>query len=106
MGKIVYSVTATMPAGDDGQTYIDWLVGGHIEGVLLGGAETGEVIRLDGAAVRIESRYVFPSRQAFATYEAGPAIALREDGKRRFGPEKGYSFERRVGESVEGALTT
>ena len=97
MPKISYCVTATLPDEATAAEYLDWLLGGHIEGVLVGGAERGEVVRLDGDAIRIESRYVFPSREAMADYEAGPAIPLREDGKRRFG-DRGVSFERRVGE--------
>lgn len=97
MAKVSYCVTATLPDEATAGEYLDWLLGGHIEGVLVGGAERAEVVRLDGEPIRIESRYVFPSRQAMADYEAGPAIPLREDGKRRFG-DRGVSFERRVGE--------
>lgn len=105
MGKIVYSVTATIPDAASAEEYVRWLVDGHVEGVLLGGAETGEVVRLEGEPIRVETRYVFSSREAFAAYEAGPAIALRSDGKQRFPSERGFTFERRVGVAVGVALT-
>ncbi|MFG0275859.1 MAG: DUF4286 domain-containing protein [Phycisphaerales bacterium] len=96
MAKVSYCVTATLPDEATAREYLDWLLGGHIEGVLVGGAERAAVVRLDGPPIRIESRYVFPSREAMAAYEAGPAIPLREDGKRRFG-DRSVTFERRVG---------
>jgi hypothetical protein len=106
MSKIVYSVTATIPDAASAEEYVQWLVDGHVEGVLLGGAETGEVVRLDGDPIRVETRYVFPSREAFNAYEAGPAAELRADGKRRFPAERGFQFERRVGVSVGVGITT
>jgi hypothetical protein len=98
MGKLSYCVTATLPDADSARAYQDWLLQGHVEGVLLGGAERAEVVRLDAEPLRIETRYVFPSREAFAAYEAGPAAALRADGQTRFPPSSGVRFERRVGE--------
>ena len=105
MARISYCVTASLPDEATALEYLDWLHGGHLDGVLLGGAETAEVVRLDGDGFRIETRYCFPSRDAFASYEAGPAVALREDGRARFGPERGIAFERRVGEVVNGQIT-
>lgn len=96
MAKVSYCVTATLPDEATAREYLGWLLDGHIEGVLVGGAERAAVVRLDGDPIRIESRYVFPSRDAMAAYEAGPAKPLREAGARRFG-ERGVSFERRVG---------
>lgn len=97
MAKISYCVTATLPDEATAREYLGWLLGRHIEGVLIGGSERAEVVRLDGEPARIETRYVFPSRAALGAYEAGPALALREDGRRRFG-DRGVGFERRVGE--------
>lgn len=97
MGRIVYSVVATLPDPRMLDEYVAWLTGGHVDGVIEGGALSGEVVRLDGEGLRVESRYVFADRAAFERYEREFAPALRADGAARFG-NAGVVFERRVGE--------
>lgn len=100
MPKFFYAVTATCGDASLRDEYVAWLLGGHIDGVLEGGAESGRVVLLDGdAPYRVEAQYVFPSRAAFDAYAAGPAVPLRADGVRRFG-DRDVQFERRMGEIV------
>ncbi len=98
MPALLYAVTATIHDPGLCREYTRWLLAGHIDAVLRGGATAASVVRLDGdGPARIETRYRFPSREAFAAYEAGPAIALREEGRALFAG-RGVEFERRVGE--------
>ena len=79
---LIYSVRSEF---DDGQTrrrYIDWLIQGHAQAVVEAGARSAEIVSYDDGSV--EARYAFDSREAFAAYEAGPAVALRADSKARF----------------------
>lgn len=101
---LAYTVVATLPDERTLEEYIAWLLGGHIQAVLRGGATAAEVIGLDrddrkgsGAPFQVESRYTFPTREAFATYEADHAPALRADGATRFGGRAGVSFSRAFG---------
>lgn len=75
-----------------------------MQGVIAGGATSAELNVLDAEAdnnaVRVESIYIFPSRAALEAYFAGPAVALREDGKARFVDTKKATFTRRIGEIV------
>lgn len=99
MGKVFYAVTASITDPATARAYRDWLEGGHADAVIAGGAESARVVELDSEGThRIETQYVFPSRAAFEAYEAGPAVELRADGRRRFA--EGVVFERRVGEIV------
>jgi len=104
MPKLFYAVTASIEDDATATEYLDWLTQGHVAQVLKGGAESALIVRLARFAhdqpVRLETQYVFPSREAFDAYEQGPAIELREDGRQRFA-DRGVSFERRVGEFTE-----
>ena len=94
-----YSVTATLPDEATAERFMAWLVEGHIADVVEGGARSGHAIRLDSESgeIRIESRYLFPSREAYDAYCEGPALALRAEGVEKFG-NAGVSFERRAGQ--------
>ncbi len=79
---LIYSVRTEF---DDAQTrrrYLDWLTLGHCEAVVEAGARSFEIVSYDDGSV--ETQYEFASREAFAAYEAGPAVALRADGKAKF----------------------
>lgn len=93
---LVYTVIATVPPAvlDD---YVDWLLDGHVQAVVAGGAEQATVTRIDGDPVRIESRYIFRDQAAFARYEAEVAPALRADGIARFVEPHGATFTRWTG---------
>jgi hypothetical protein len=82
---IVYSVRSEFSDPDTRQRYLDWLTGGHAQALIAqGGALRAEVALLDDGSV--ETRYLFASREAFAAYEAGPAVALRADSVAKFPP--------------------
>ncbi|MFG0284377.1 MAG: DUF4286 family protein [Phycisphaerales bacterium JB039] len=100
MSQIAYTVTATLPDRATAEAYIQWLREGHMQQVIDGGALSGQAFLLegDGPHVRVESRYIFPDREAFNAYERTTAPALRADGQRRFGQTPGVSFERRIGQ--------
>ncbi|GIG62365.1 hypothetical protein Lfu02_67370 [Longispora fulva] len=95
---LVYSVRAVLADADERGRYLDWLLGGHVDAVLAGGALTGEVTALDDGSV--ESRYTFASRESFAAYETEVAPKLRADGVGRF---PGAVFTRTVGERLVSA---
>jgi len=56
-----------------------WLRDRHISDVLAAGAESAEIVVVDGA-VALEVRYRFASRDAFAAYERDHAPRLRAEG--------------------------
>lgn len=76
---------------------------GHIQSVIGGGALKGDIIRITDPAipVQVETRYLFPNRQAFDRYTQTTAPMLRAEGLRRFPPERGVIFQRRLGEVVD-----
>jgi len=85
-----YTVTAETESPDAAEAYRAWLLGGHIQSVIEGGASRGELIQIEsepGDPIRIQSRYIFQSREMFETYEREYASALREEGIRLFGPK-------------------
>ena len=105
--QLAYSVIATLPNEATLDEYVAWLRDGHIEAVVRGGASAGWVIRHDplpGMPLRVEARYLFPSRAAFERYVAESAPALRAEGLARFPASRGVTFERVVG-MVEWAWT-
>lgn len=60
-----------------------------------------QVFRHDGDELKVTSSYVFPSREAFRTYEETVAPGLRADGVQRFSSTgKAVAFQRSLGEIV------
>ena len=97
---LAYTVTCEVDDPAVAEEYLAWLSGGHLAAVCAAGALDAEVVRLDGDAIRIETRYHFASPEAFAAYERDHAAELRQDGLARFPPERGMRFVRSVGETV------
>eukprot|EP01031_Cornospumella_fuschlensis_P022533 gene22533-27502_t len=97
-----YIVTATLRDVGILDEYVNWLKGGHVQLVVAGGARSAEVVVLDSDdhTVRVESIYLFDSRAALQAYFDGPALELREDGKRLWMDTGKVSFSRRVGNVV------
>ena len=94
--EIEYRVTATIPDEALVGEYLRWLIEGHLEAVIAGGAYQASLLqRVDADPAEIESVYRFASEEDFATYEKDFAPALRAEGLARFG-ESGISFSRRV----------
>lgn len=110
--RILYMVAATLPDEATAREYIAWLEDGHIDqivgagaegGEVSGGAHSGMIVRIDtppGERPRVETHYVFSTRENYDRYIASRAPALRAEGLKRFPPERGIVFERRVGEIV------
>jgi len=107
MPEVAYTVVATLPDERTLAEYVEWLLGGHTQAVVRGGAVSAEVIgpcptgpKGPEMIFRVESRYVFPTQEAFEAYEALHAPALRAEGITRFGGRGGISFARSVGQVV------
>jgi hypothetical protein len=100
MGRVVYSVIATVPDEQTRAEYLDWLVTEHIGDVVEAGAEKGRALAVlePATPLQVESQYEFASMEAFERYVAEAAPRLRAEGLRRFGAERGIAFQRRVGE--------
>lgn len=105
-----YAVTANLPSIAVRDEYVAWLaVGagghGHIADVIAAGAASGEVIVLDGDAIRVQARYTFANRASFDAYVRDHAPRLRAEGLARFG-SSGITFERAAGEVVYAGPST
>jgi hypothetical protein len=107
MARVLYAVTATLPDRATLEEYVAWLEDGHVDHVIKGGAHSAMIVRLDPQArgggagpFRVETQYVFATRELFEQYEARHAPALRADGLKRFPPARGVTMERRIGEIV------
>lgn len=103
--RLSYVVTAELESEEVRDRYLAWLgTGGHARDVCAAGASSCEVVLLDGAAIRVETRYVFASREAFERYEREEAPRLRAEGRALF--PSGVEFTRHTGivVHVEGAL--
>jgi hypothetical protein len=98
MERLAYTVIATLPDAATATEYAEWLVGGHVQQVLAGGALRAAVVRVEGLVDRfqVESRYVFENRADFDRYVAETAPKLRAEGLLRFPPARGVAFERRI----------
>lgn len=106
---VAYTVRIECPSAALASEMVAWLVGGHVAEVCAAGALRAEVAVVDDAVGddggarsdglrRIECRYLFATRDAFAAYERDHAPRLRADGLRRFPPAAGVRYERSVGE--------
>ncbi|MFN0133101.1 MAG: DUF4286 family protein [Phycisphaerales bacterium] len=102
MSAIAYTVIASFPDAPTRDEYIAWLEDGHIDLVIRHGAHAASIIRVIDPAqpIQVEVRYTFSTRDLFDTYIRDHAPALRADGLRRFPPDRGITFVRRVGQIV------
>jgi hypothetical protein len=106
MAKVWYAVIATLPSPEIADEYVHWLEDGHVDAVLNAGAHSAMIIRFDrlpgdtlpDAARQVMTQYVFATRELFDRYVEHHAPALRADGLKLFGPERGIKMERRLGE--------
>ncbi|MFO0663519.1 MAG: DUF4286 family protein [Polyangiaceae bacterium] len=76
-----------------------WLVEEHCRDVCEAGALSGEIVRVDGDVLALESRYVFASREAFLKYESEHAPRLRAEGLAKKGNDD-VRFSRHTGEII------
>lgn len=96
-------VVATLPSEDVQREYLTWLEDGHVDAVIKGGAHSAMIVKLEASPEgkpRVMTQYVFPTREVFDHYVEKHAPVLREDGRKRFGPDRGVKMERMLGEIV------
>lgn len=112
--RISYSVIVSLPTAGLAADYVAWLLGGHVQAVIRGGASSGEIVVLDAeptspetggptanggvAGARVMAHYVFASRAVFDEYVRLYAPALRAEGLAKFPPSTGVTYQRLVGE--------
>lgn len=103
MGTVIYSVTAVLPSAENARLYARWLVDGHVQAVMRGGASSAKVTAWDaeGSVWKVEAVYEFADRATLDRYVREFAPGLRAEGLARWGGVEGIRFERRVGERVE-----
>ncbi|MDX2147171.1 MAG: DUF4286 family protein [Planctomycetota bacterium] len=105
MTQVLYTVTAILPDDATVDAYADWLLDGHISDVLEASeASSALVVRLPGRMIR--TQYFFPSQESLDRYIRERAPALRAEGLRLFGPDRGVQFQREVGQIVHEATAT
>ena len=99
-------VTANLPDEATAKEYLAWLEDGHVDQVIESGAHSAMMVRFDpepqGAKgpIRVLVQYIFPTRQVFQRYIEKHSPALRAEGLKKFGPERGVTFERAIGAIV------
>jgi hypothetical protein len=100
MPGILYSVIATLPDEATRAQYIAWLEDGHLDHIIRAGAHSAMIARVidPPSPLRVETRYIFSTRDLYDRYIAETAPRLRAQGLQRFGPDRGVSFERRLAE--------
>lgn len=99
MPAVAYTVRIVLPSDEVRRECVAWLTGGHVQAVLAGGAGHARVVQLDEplSPPTIEVRYQFPDGATLARYLREIAPALREDGLRAFGSERGVTMSRTTG---------
>lgn len=108
MSSVCYIVVCTLPDPGMADEYVAWLEDGHVDAVIDGGAHSAMIVRLDRmdgdgletSARRVLTQYIFTTRELFDRYVRDTAPALRADGLKRFGPERGVKMERMLGSLV------
>lgn len=108
MSTVCYMVLCTLPDQATADEYVAWLEDGHVDAVVDGGARSAMIVRLerhegDGLppdARRVLTQYLFPTRELYDRYVKHHAPALRAEGLKKFGPERGVKMERLLGALV------
>ncbi len=90
-----YTVTARFDDEAVAQAYRAWLLRGHLQQVVAGGAAQATLLQL--TPTHLEVRYLFADEAAFRAYEAGPAVPLRAEGAALFPPTRGVTMSRTTG---------
>jgi hypothetical protein len=102
--RFVYAVRSRFTDAAVRAEFIAWLTGGHLADVVRAGATRAELVLHEPApgetVGEVESRYLFASPEAFAAYEAGPAIPLRAEGAAKFPPTRGVTMTRSTATSA------
>lgn len=103
MPRVAYTVSAMLPDEGTAREYLDWLLSGHVRGVVRAGALSGSAARIvdPPSPIRVEARYIFANMPAYQAYLLEHAPALRAEGLARFPASRGIRFERSVAWSFE-----
>lgn len=101
---ILYEVNAEFVDPTLAKSWVRWILDEHIGDVIDAGAESGELIRIDGndEVPRFSIQYRFASRDGLDRYLRDHAARLRDEGTRRFPLDK-VRYLRRTGEFVGAA---
>lgn len=94
--RFAYTVHAQFDDPEVAADWVAWLREGHLEDVMKGGALEAMVVQLE--PLKLESRYVFADREAFAKYEREVAPGLRAEGLARFPASRGVQMTRSMGD--------
>lgn len=99
MASIAYTVIAVLPDEATRRAYLAWLEDGHVDAVIAAGAHSATIVAVEDPAdpIKVETRYVFSTRETLGDYLRDQAPALREEGLRLFGPKTGVLFRREIG---------
>ncbi len=97
---LLYTVACEFDSAEVARQWVDWLEREHLADVCRAGAESAEVIRLDGSPIVYQVQYRFRDRAAFEAYERNHAPRLRSEGLNRFPLELGLRYSRCSGEVI------
>lgn len=98
-----YTVTLTFADPSIAVEWLAWMRNEHAAHVVLAGAQSAEILKMDGVLLRCEARYSFASRADFDRYVRDHAPRLREEGLRLFPTTRGIQYERSCGEVIARA---
>ncbi len=96
----VYRVRCRFDDPEVARAWVAWLRDEHLADVVEAGAQSAELLRLDGPELVFEAVYRFADRAAFERYEAEHAPRLRNEGLDRFPLEAGLHYARVTGVCV------
>lgn len=94
--RILYEVEALFTDRTIADRWAQWMVGEHIADVCRCGAQSGQLVALDGDEVRFVAQYEFASRDALDSYFRDHAPRLRMDAASRFTSDQ-VTYTRRTG---------
>lgn len=97
-----YTVACRFVSGDEqlARNWVNWLLSRHLQDVLDAGAQSAELIALDGELPHFEIDYRFPNREALDDYLKHSAPKLRAEGLSLFPLELGLEYHRTTGNSL------
>ncbi len=95
-----YTVTLTFTEPSTAVEWLAWMREEHAAKVVQAGAQSAEILKMDGVLLRCEARYSFESRADFDRYVRDHAPRLREEGLRLFPTTRGIQYERSCGEVI------
>ncbi|GDY05235.1 hypothetical protein LBMAG51_00220 [Phycisphaerae bacterium] len=95
-----YTVALTFTDPSTAGEWLAWMRDEHAAHVVQAGAQSAEILKMDGVLHRCEARYSFASRAEFDRYVRDHAPRLREEGLRHFPATREIQYERSCGEVI------